>query len=76
MQRKIETTEITFKIPLDGSDNYRMNECVEQIAQLIDQYFGTQIEDVTRINDLVDQEIVASWRRERDNQVEINGGSK
>ena len=53
-----------------------MNECVEQIAQLIDQYFGTTIEDVTRINDLVDQEIVASWRRERDNQVEINGGSK
>lgn len=76
MQRKIETTEITFKIPLDGSDNYRMNECVEQIAQLIDQYFDTEIEDVTRINDLVDQEIVASWRRERDNQVEINGGSK
>jgi hypothetical protein len=76
MQRKIETTEITFKIPLDGSDNYRMNECVEQIAQLIDQYFDTDIEDVTRINDLVDQEIVASWRRERDNQVEINGGSK
>jgi len=76
MQRKIKTTEITFEIPLEGSDNYRMNECVEQIAQLIDQYFGTEIEDVTRINDLVDQEIVASWRRERDNQVEINGGSK
>ena len=54
-----------------------MNECVEQIAQLIDQYFGTTIEDVTRINDLVDQEIVASWREERSfNQAEVNGGSK
>ena len=60
-----KTTELTFTIPLNGGDNYRMNECVEQIAQLIDQYFGTAIEDVTRINDLVDQEIVASWREER-----------
>jgi len=74
--QKYKTTELTFTIPLNGGDNYRMNECVEQIAQLIDQYFGTTIEDVTRINDLVDQEIVASWRREKDNQVEINGGSK
>jgi hypothetical protein len=74
--QEYKTTELTFKVPLDGGDNYRMNECVEQIAQLIDQYFGTVIEDVTRINDLVDQEIVESWRRERDNQVEINGGSK
>ena len=66
---KVKTTEITFKVPLNGGDNYRMNECV-------DQYFDTAIDDLTRINDLVDQEIVASWRRERDNQVEINGGSK
>ena len=74
--QEYKTTELTFTIPLNGGDNYRMNECVEQIAQLLDQYFDTAIEDVTRINDLVDQEIVASWRRERDNQVEINGGSK
>ena len=74
--QKYKTTELTFTIPLNGGDNYRMNECVEQIAQLLDQYFDTAIEDVTRINDLVDQEIVASWRRERDNQVEVNGGSK
>jgi hypothetical protein len=77
MQRKYKTTELTFEVPLDGSDNYRMNECVEQIAQIIDQYFGTTIQDVTRINDLVDQEIVASWREERSfNQAETNGGSK
>ena len=46
-----KTTELTFTIPLNGGDNYRMNECV-------------------------DQEIVASWRRERNSQVEVNGGSK
>ena len=74
--QEYKTTELTFTIPLNGGDNYRMNECVEQIAQLLDQYFDTAIEDVTRINDLVDQEIVASWRRERDNQVVVNGGSK
>jgi len=75
--QEYKTTELTFTIPLNGGDNYRMNECVEQIAQLIDQYFGTTIEDVTRINDLVDQEIVASWREERSfNQAEANGGSK
>ena len=77
MQRKHKTTEITFEVPLDGGDNYRINECVEQIAQLIDQYFGTAIEDVTRINDLVDQEISSSWKQERSfNQAESNGGSK
>jgi len=75
--QKYKTTELTFTIPLNGGDNYRMNECVEQIAQIIDQYFGTTIQDVTRINDLVDQEIVASWREERSfNQAETNGGSK
>jgi hypothetical protein len=71
-----KTTELTFQVPLEGGDNYRMNECVEQIAQLIDQYFDTEIEDVTRINDLVDQEIIRTWRGESFNQVEINGGSK
>ena len=77
MNRKIKTTELTFEVQLDGGDNYRMNECVEQIAQLIDQYFGTEIEDVTRINDLVDQEISSSWKQERSfNQAEANGGSK
>ncbi len=74
--QEYKTPELTFTNPLNEGDNYRMNECVEQIAQLIDQYFDTAIEDVTRINDLVDQEIVGSWRRERDNQVEVNGGSK
>ena len=72
----MKTTEITFEVPLDGGDNYKRNECAEQIAQLLDQYFDTAIEDVTRINDLIDQEISSSWKRESSNQVEINGGSK
>lgn len=72
----IKTDPITFEVPSNGGYNYRFNECVEQIAKLIDRYFDTDIEDVTRINDLVDQEIVSSWRKERDNQIEINGGSR
>ena len=72
----IKTDPITFEVPSNGGYNYRFNECVEQVAKLIDRYFDTDIEDVTRINDLVDQEIVSSWRKERDNQVEINGGSQ
>jgi hypothetical protein len=73
----MKTTTITFEVPLEGGDNYRMNECVEQIAQLIDQYFGTAIDDVTTIHDLIDKEIYASWEREKSfNQAEANGGSK
>lgn len=72
----IKTDPITFEVPSNGGYNYRFNECVEQVAKLIDRYFDTDIEDVTRINDLVDQEIVSSWRKERDNEVEINGGSR
>ena len=71
-------TEITFKVPLDGGYNYRFNECVDQIAQLIDRYFDTHVEDVERINNLVDQEVVDAMRRqEKENELNnINGGSK
>ena len=72
----MKTTKITFEVPLDGGDNYKKNECAEQIAQLLDQYFGTAIEDVARINDLIDQEISSSWKRALVDQIEINGGSK
>ena len=70
------TEKISFNVPTNGGDQYRLYECVDQIADLIDMYFGTAIEDTSNIHRLVDEEIVASWRRERDNQVEINGGSK
>ena len=72
----MKTTELTFTVPLEGGDQYRIYECADQIAQLLDLYFDTSVEDMSRITDLIDEERVASWRRERDNQVEINGGSK
>lgn len=73
-----ETEPITFQVPTNGGYNYRFNECVDQIAQLIDRYFDTYVEDVSRINDLVDREIVDAMRRqERQNQLDhVNGGSK
>ena len=51
---------------------------LEEIADLLDLYFGTQIEDISRITDLIDDEIkVAQDRQARENELEnINGGSK
>ena len=71
-------TEITFKVPLDGGDQYRLYSCVDQIADLIDMYFGTAIEDTTNIHRLIDEEIVEAMRRQaKENELEnINGGSK
>ena len=73
-----ETESITFQIPSNGGYSYRFNECVEQIAQLIDRYFDTHVEDVSRINDLVDREVCDAMRRqEKENEFDnINGGSK
>ena len=72
------TQKITFRVPQNGGDQYRMYECADQIADLLDLYFGTQIEDISRITDLIDDEIkVAQDRQFRENQLEnINGGSK
>ena len=74
----ITTQKISFNVPQNGGYNYRFNECVEQIAQLIDRYFDTHVEDLERINNLVDQEVVDAMRRqEKQNELEnINGGSK
>ena len=72
------TQKISFNVPQNGGYNYRFNECVDQIAQLIDRYFDTHVEDVSRINNLVDQEVVDAMRRqEKQNELEnINGGSR
>jgi hypothetical protein len=72
------TEEISFNVPQNGGYNYRFNECVDQIAQLIDRYFDTYVEDVSRINDLVDREVCDAMRRQaKENELEnINGGSK
>lgn len=78
MERINRITAITFKVPLDGGHNYKMNECADQIAQLLDLYFDTSVEDMDRINKLIHEEVDASMRREvRMNELEnINGGSK
>ena len=55
-----------------------MYECVDQVADLIDMYFKTAIEDTTNIHNLIEEEIKASKLRELEyNKLEnINGGSK
>ena len=72
------TEEIKFKVPQNGGEQYRLYECVDQIADLIDMYFHTAIEDTTNIHRLVDEELVVAMRRQaRENELEnINGGSK
>tara|TARA_B100000401_G_scaffold41015_2_gene24148 strand:+ start:4333 stop:4563 length:231 start_codon:yes stop_codon:yes gene_type:complete len=72
------TEKITFRVPQNGGFQYRMYECADQIADLLDLYFDTQIEDISRITDLIDDEIkIAMDRQFRENQLDqINGGSK
>jgi len=73
-----KTEAITFRVPQNGGFQYRMYECADQIADLLDLYFDTQIEDISRITDLIDDEIVDAMRRQaKENELEnINGGSK
>ena len=72
------TQKISFNVPTNGGDQYRLYECVDQIADLIDLYFGTAIEDTTNIHNLIEEEIKASKLREVEyNKLEnINGGSE
>ena len=78
MENKIKTTELTFEVPTNGGFTYKFYECADQIADLLDMYFDTQIEDMSRITDLIDAEIkVAQDRQFKENQLDqINGGSK
>ncbi len=75
---KPNTETITFRVPQNGGSQFRMYECADQIADLLDMYFDTQIEDISRITDLIEEEIKASKLREVEyNRLEnINGGSK
>ena len=72
------TEEIKFQVPQNGGDQYRLYSCVDQVADLIDMYFQTAIEDTTNIHDLIQKEINSSKKREAQfNQLDdINGGSK
>ena len=73
-----KTEKITFRVPQNGGFQYRFYECADQIADLLDMYFGTQIEDMSRITDLIDDEIkIAQDKQAEYNRLEnINGGSK
>lgn len=73
-----KTEAITFRVPQNGGEQYRLYECVDQIADLIDMYFHTAIEDTSNIHDLVQKEINSSKLREVElNRLEdINGGSR
>lgn len=72
------TEKISFNVPQNGGDQYRLYECVDQVADLIDMYFGTAIENTTNIHNLIEEEIKASKLREVEhNRLEsINGGSR
>ena len=56
------------------------NNCTEEIAQVLEKHFPEviEVEDMDRINDMVDQEIVHAGRRQYEQNLadEINGGSK
>ena len=59
------------------------NECSEEIAEVLEKHFEVikfnPIEDMDRINNLVDQEIISGGRRQlrkSQPQHQINGGSK
>ena len=49
-------------------------ECTEEIAQVLEKHFPSviEIEDMTRINDLVDTEIVEGARRKHEKDNETN----
>ncbi len=54
------------------------NELTEKIAELLDEYLETEIEDLTNINNLVQLEKKMARVRQRKENIlnEINGGSK
>ena len=53
-------------------------ELTEEIANLIDAKLSTSIEDLSNINDLIEEEIAVAYRAQHMENVgaEINGGSK
>ena len=69
------TEEIKFRVPQNGGFQYRMYECADQIADLLDMYFDTQIEDISKITDLICSEIkVAQDKQAKENYLEKKQG--
>ena len=56
------------------------NNCTEEIAKVLENHFPEiiEVEDMSRINNLVDEEIVHAGRRQHEQNLmdEINGGSR
>jgi hypothetical protein len=56
------------------------NNCTEEMAKVLEKHFPEviEIEDMSRINNLVDEEIIAGGRRQHEQNLadEINGGSR
>ena len=54
------------------------NNCTEEIAQVLEAHFDLEIEDVSRINDLIEQEIKLGCEQQaKQNELDnINGGSR
>jgi hypothetical protein len=55
-----------------------INNCTEEIAQVLEAHFDLEIEDVSRINDLIEQEIKLGYKQQaKQNELDnINGGSR
>ena len=51
-------------------------DLTEKIAVLIDGRLNTDMDDLSNINDLVEKEIQVAYRKQQEENVEINGGSK
>ena len=51
-------------------------ELAEEIAMKIDAKLHTQVEDLSNVNDLIKKEIEVAYRKQQEENVEVNGGRK
>lgn len=56
--------------------NTEFNDLTEKIAKLIDKSLNTEVDDLTHINDLIEQEVSEAYYKQQLENVEINGGIK
>ena len=56
--------------------NTEFNDLTEKIAKLIDESLNTEVDDLTHINNLIEQEVSEAYYKQQLENVEVNGGSK
>ena len=56
--------------------NTEFNDLTEKIAKLIDASLNTDVDDLTHINNLIEQEVSEAYYKQQLESVEVNGGSK